>query len=117
MSFIRIAAIVSVSAIALGACTPRSSGPDPVTPEPVYDKYGNAVATASCREAGAATTSANQRLPECAPPVTECGPNERAGTNAKGETECVPARRQRDENDGGQGGGRGGNQGGGATAG
>ena len=86
----------AVAVVVLAACAPKP--PPPVMPEPVYDKYGNAVVSGQCRDGSQsyATGSAYSNLPIC------------EGSCAAGYTtnaafnQCVPVDRGDDQPNGGQ---------------
>ena len=79
--------LLSVTVL-LAACAPK---PDPIMPEPVYDKYGAAIITEqSCRPA---QQSINANYPERLP-LCECDPGQELSTQsiAAGRPQCGPIR-------------------------
>lgn len=83
MSFTRFSAFAACGMLVLSAC----AQPEPVAPEPIYDKYGNEVA--ECRPADQPVSATfPSYLPICAP---ECPPGQTPGTAAAGAPlVCVP---------------------------
>lgn len=81
--------------LALAACAPK---PEPIAPEVVYDKYGEAIVN-ECRPS-TIPISPNypERLPICderCPPGTTQNPNTTAATTLP---QCVPIPRDEDNN-------------------
>jgi hypothetical protein len=89
MQFTRLNALAACGILVLAACAQPE--PEPVTPEPIFDKYGNAVS--ECRPADQPVSTAYPAyLPICAP---ECPPGQQPGTTAAGQPlVCVPIRRE-----------------------
>ncbi|MDH3263186.1 MAG: hypothetical protein OEM24_04240 [Paracoccaceae bacterium] len=83
MQFQRLNAFAACGLVVLAAC----AQPEPVAPEPVYDKYGNEVA--ECRPADQpVSTNYPSYLPICVP---ECPPGEQSASTAAGAPlVCVP---------------------------
>ncbi|MCB6179708.1 hypothetical protein LHP98_16425 [Rhodobacter sp. Har01] len=80
-----------VTAAVLAACAPKA--PPPIMPEPVYDKYGNAIVTGQCRDGRQtyARDSAYNNLPIC---EDSCEPGY---TTTAAYDQCVPIERGDDQ--------------------
>jgi hypothetical protein len=82
-------AIAAVSiGLVLASCAPK---PQPIMPEPVYDKYGAVITTNECRPSDMPISpNYPERLPVC---EQECPPGTQRGVNtvaAAGIPQCVP---------------------------
>lgn len=96
----RVSALLScglVMVAVLAACAPKA--PAPILPEPVYDKYGNAILSGgdggACRDGGQSYSSNDARasLPIC---EGSCGAGYAATANRQ---QCVPVTRDGGGND------------------
>ena len=84
-----------VAAVLLASCAPK---PEPILPEPVYDKYGNAVIEECRPSSQPVSPNYPERLPICqetCAPGTMPNPN---ATAARTLPQCVPIPPDEDNN-------------------